>query len=160
MKQHELQYELVWTTTWTSANYSINMNYSMNYYELECQLPYAKVRTAVWTTPFPVLNNPWPCTELIRYGNETNRLHKCIRVSYIINMGCLLHVYNIPSHTRASVGFVTIQFPVFVSQYSPAIKAAKPALVPNKPPIPYIPRVLSTGVKRPTEALSWPLNYI
>ena len=85
----------------------------------------------------------------------------CTRVSCIINAGCLLHVYNmIPLYIRASVGFVTIQFPVFISQYSPSIMAAKPALVPNKPPIPYIPRVLSTGVKRPTEALSWPLNYI
>jgi len=76
-------------------------------------------------------------------------------------IGCLLHVYNmIPLYLHASVGFVTIQFPVFVSQYSPANKAAKPALVPNKPPIPYIPRVLSPGVKRPTEALSWLLNNI
>jgi len=66
----------------------------------------------------------------------------------------------IPLYTNASVGFVTIQSPVFVSQYSPAIKAAKPALVPSKPPIPYIPRVLSPGVKRPNEELSWPLNYI
>jgi hypothetical protein len=63
-------------------------------------------------------------------------------------------------YIRASVGFVNVPFPVIVSQYSPAIKAAKPALVPNKPPIPYRRRVLSPGVKRPTEALSWPLNYI
>lgn len=42
-----------------------------------------------------IFSNPWPCIRLIGYGNETNNAYKHIRVSFIINTACLLHVLAI-----------------------------------------------------------------